>query len=65
MLDSPLLTVNPDAPAVSDPTARTQTGRRAFATTVEPALMASALASQKNFEDMQKLLPKAGKGAGK
>ena len=63
--DSPLLTVNQDAPVVTDPTARGPSGRRAFATTVEPPLLATALASMKNYEELGKLMPKAGKGASK
>ena len=55
--DSPLLTANPDAPKVLKvEDLKKPKGRRAFATLAEPSVIATALAAQKNYEELNKLL---------
>ena len=57
--DSPLLTANPDAPKVLNVESlkkHKNNPRRAFASLAEPSVMATALASLKNYEELHKLL---------
>ena len=58
--DSPMLTSNPDAPKVLKlDEQKKPKGRRAFATLAEPSVVATALAAQKNYEELNKLLKDA------
>ena len=58
--DSPLITANPDAPKVLKvDDLKKPKGRRAFATLAEHSVIAGALAAQKNYEELNKLLKDA------
>jgi len=57
--DSPLLAVNGDTPKLlAHDDKNLPTGRRSLATLADPALVATTLASIKNYEELSKLLKK-------